>query len=54
MQQGMTLRDLARFAEIDHSTLSLIERGLIGSPRPGTQARIARALRLPIDRVFPR
>ena len=48
----MTLRELARFVEVDHSTLWLIEHDRIANPKPALQVRIARALRVPLDRVI--
>ena len=52
--QGLSVRQLARFADTTAATISRIERGLIADPRPALQVRIARALRVPLDRVFPR
>lgn len=52
--QGLSVRQLARFADTAPSTVSRIERGLIVDPKPALQVRIAHALRLPLDRVFPR
>lgn len=53
-RQGLSVRQLARFSDTAASTISRIERGLIEDPRPALQVRIAQALRVPIDRVFPR
>jgi len=52
--QGMSTRQLARFSDTTAGTISRIERGLIGNPKPALQVRIARALRVPLDRIFPR
>ena len=52
--QGLSVRQLARFADTDASTISRIERGLIANPAPALQVRIAQALRVPLDRLFPR
>ena len=52
--QGLSVRQLARFADTTAATISRIERGLIADPRPALQVRIAHALRVPLDRLFPR
>ena len=52
--QGLSVRQLARFADTTAATISRIERGQIANPAPALQVRIARALRLPLDRLFPR
>lgn len=52
--QGISIRQLAYFADTDASTISRIERGLIAEPGPALQVRIAQALRVPLDRLFPR
>ncbi len=51
--QGLTVRQLARFAQTAPSTVSRIESGDIRDPKPALQVRIAKALRVPLDRVFP-
>ena len=52
--QGLNVRQLARFADTTASTISRVERGLIADPAPALQVRIAQALRVPQDRLFPR
>ena len=49
----MSLRELARFVGVDHSTLWQIEHDRIENPKPAIQVRVAKALRVPLDRVFP-
>jgi len=43
LARGMTLRDLAKRSGVNHSAISLMERGK-RRPHPGTVLRIAEAL----------
>jgi transcriptional regulator with XRE-family HTH domain len=50
--KGLSLRELAYFAGCSASNLSRLERGLI-DVAPATKARIARALQVPLQILFP-
>lgn len=52
--QGLTVRQLAYFAEAAPSTISRIERDLIADPAPSLQVRIASVLRCDVGKIFPR
>ena len=52
--QGLSVRQLAYFAEAAPSTISRIERDLIADPAPSLQVRIANALRCEVSQLFPR
>ena len=51
-QRNLTLRDLAYFTGASASTLSRLERNKVDSS-PALKARIARALSIPIDALWP-
>jgi XRE family transcriptional regulator of biofilm formation len=51
-RQGMTLRELARRAEIAHPYLSNLEREKQKNPSLDVLTRIARALDVPVSRLL--
>ena len=51
--QDLRIRELARIVKTAPSTILRIETGEIADPRPALQVRIARALRRPLDAIFP-
>ena len=50
--QGLTGRELAYFSTTSPMTISRIERG-IGDVSPAIKARVARALRVPVEELWP-
>lgn len=50
--QGLSLRELAHFAACSHTTLARLERGDL-DVGAALKARIARALRVPVDQLWP-
>ncbi len=52
--QGLSVRQLAYFADTAPSTISRIERDLIAHPAPSLQVRIARVLRCDVGEIFPK
>ncbi len=53
-EQGLSVRQLAYFADTAPSTISRIERDLIAHPAPSLQVRIARVLRCDVGKIFPK
>ena len=51
LRRGWSLTRMTQLTAINSSSLSLIERGLLCA-YPGWQARIARALEIPVDELF--
>ena len=51
-RQGLSLRELARFADTSPMTLSRLERGK-GAVSPAVMARVARVLRVPVEELWP-
>lgn len=49
----MTQVQLAEASGVKQSTISELERGDIKNPSLGSARRLARALRMPVDRLFP-
>jgi DNA-binding XRE family transcriptional regulator len=52
ISQALSLRELAHFVGIAHTTLARLERGEIDSSIE-VKARIARALKVPVTELFP-
>lgn len=50
--QGLSLRELAHFAGCSHTTLARLEKDRI-DVAPALKARIARALRVPLETLWP-
>jgi DNA-binding XRE family transcriptional regulator len=51
-ERQLSLRDLAHFVDVAHTTVSRLERGQTDVSAE-VKARIARTLRVPIADVFP-
>jgi transcriptional regulator with XRE-family HTH domain len=51
IRQGLSLRELAHFAGCSHVTICRLELGTL-DVAPATRARIARALRVPVARLW--
>ena len=51
-ERQLSLRELAHFVDVAHTTVSRLERGETDTS-PEVKARIARALQVPIAEVFP-
>jgi transcriptional regulator with XRE-family HTH domain len=51
-KQGLSLRTLAHFSRVSHTTVARIERGDL-DVAPAIKARIARALRVPVAELWP-
>jgi transcriptional regulator with XRE-family HTH domain len=49
---GLSVRDLAKLAELDNGTIVRIEQGAFAAPRPDKLSRIAEALGLNLADVF--
>ena len=49
--QGLSLRELAYFAQVSHTTVQRIELGTLDAA-PSTLARIARTLRVPVSELW--
>lgn len=52
-RQGLSLRELAYFADCSHTTIARLEHGEIDAA-PSLKARVARALRVPVEDLWPR
>lgn len=50
--QGLSLRELAHFAGCSHATIQRLEAGRL-DVAPALRARIARALRVRVDELWP-
>lgn len=50
--QGLSLRELAHFANCSHMTVQRLEIGTL-DVAPATRARIAHALRVPVAELWP-
>ena len=50
-EHGLTLRELAYFSSVSHSTIARLERGDL-DVAPALKARIARALRTPVSELW--
>lgn len=48
-QKGLTQRQLCKLADVNYSTLTKIETGIIASPRIEQLSKIAKALEVSID-----
>jgi transcriptional regulator with XRE-family HTH domain len=53
-RQGLSARELAYFANCSAMTVSRLERGVSENVAPAVKARIARALRVPVEELWPR
>jgi transcriptional regulator with XRE-family HTH domain len=51
-EQGLSLRELAHFAGCSHMTIQRLEAGTL-DVTPAIKARIARALRAPVETLWP-
>ena len=51
-RQGLSLRELAHFADTSAMTVSRLERGE-GEVSPAVKARVARALRVSVEKLWP-
>jgi transcriptional regulator with XRE-family HTH domain len=51
-RQKLSLRQLAHFADCSHMTVHRLEMGTL-DVAPATRGRIARALRVPVDELWP-
>jgi DNA-binding XRE family transcriptional regulator len=51
--QGLTLRELAYFADCSHTAILRLENGTLDAA-PALKARIARALRVPVEELWSR
>ena len=52
-RQGLTARELAFFAGVSPMTVSRLERGVTVNAAPAVMARIARAIRVPVEELWP-
>jgi len=52
IRQELSLRDLAHFVGCSHVTIQRLEAGTLDAA-PAIRARIARALRTPVARLWP-
>lgn len=52
-RQGLSVRELAHFADSSPMTISRLERGE-GDVAPAVKARVARVLRVPVGELWPR
>ena len=50
--QGLSLRELAHFTGCSHTTLARLEKDTL-DVAPALKARIARALRVPVEELWP-
>lgn len=52
VRAGLTVRDLAQAAGLVPSTVSRLESGLIGSPKPDHLQRLANALGIDVEELY--